>query len=78
MINLGSYSEGRIESTSWYDTIENLPSVFHAISNLKVDDCVRKTTDLTTIYIGMLVLANTNKDILKRDIGIIRSIEKKQ
>ena len=73
-VDLVSYSEGLVETTPGYDLIRNLPSFVCLETHIKQGSGVKKTIDIATDC-GSLVVVNTDKEALARDIQIIRLIE---
>lgn len=73
-VDLVSYREGLVETTPGYDLIRNLPSFVCLETHIKHGTRVKKTVDMATDC-GSLVVVNTDKNALARDIQIIRLIE---
>lgn len=73
-VDLVSYTEGMVESTPGYDLIRNLPSFVCLETHIKQGSKIKKTVDISTDC-GSLVVVNSDKEALARDIQIIRLIE---
>ena len=74
-VDLVSYSEGTVRATPGYDLIRALPSFVCLETHIKPGTKVKRTVDIASDA-GSLVVVNTDKKVLARDIAIIRQIEK--
>lgn len=74
-VDLVSYVDGTVKATPGYDLIKNLPSFVCLETHIEKGCKVKKTVDISTDC-GSLVVVNSNKEALARDIEIIRLIEK--
>lgn len=73
-VDLVSYVEGTVKETPGYELIRNLPSFVCLETHITDRSKVKKTVDISTDC-GSLVVVNSDKEALARDIQIIRLIE---
>ena len=73
-VSLVSYNTGTVKATPGYDVIKLLPSFVHLESHIKQGSKVTPTIDLAT-EAGSVVLMHQDKEVLKRDIALIRQME---
>jgi hypothetical protein len=73
-VDLVSYQSGIVKATLGYDIIKMLPSFVCIETGVKPGKKVSPTVDLASDA-GTLVLMNKNKEILERDISLIRQME---
>jgi hypothetical protein len=73
-VDLVSYTTGTVKATPGYDVIKLLPSFVHLESHITQGSKVVPTVDLAT-DIGSVVLMHHDKEVLKRDIALIRQME---
>lgn len=74
-VMLVSFFEGIVLSTPGYDRIRQLPSFVALQTDIVVGSKVELTVDLATA-IGVLVLANSDKETLHIDLCAVRTMEK--
>lgn len=73
-VDLVSYKSGVVKATPGYDVIRLLPSFVCMESHIKQGSKVSPTVDLSTDA-GNLVVMHEDKDVVARDIALIRAIE---
>lgn len=73
-VDLVSFSEGIVKSTPGYEVIRSLPSFVFLETLVKPRSKVRKTVDLVTA-VGATILMHHDKQVLERDIALIRQME---
>jgi biotin carboxylase len=73
-VDLVSYKSGVITATPGYDIIRMLPSFVCMETHCKPGVKVSPTVDMST-DVGALVLMHKRKDILERDIALVRQME---
>lgn len=74
-VDLVSFASGTVKATPGYDVIKLLPSFVHLETHIKPGSKVVPTVDLAT-DIGSVVMMHPDKEILQRDIALIRQMEK--
>ena len=74
-VDLVSFASGTVKAAPGYDIIKLLPSYVHLETHIKPGSKVVKTVDLAT-DIGSVVMMHPDKEVLHRDIALIRQIEK--
>jgi hypothetical protein len=75
MVHLVSHFSGVVSSTPGYDKMRKLSSFDSLFTRVKVGSQVELTVDLFTA-VGVLVLLNSDKSQLERDIAEVRQMEK--
>jgi biotin carboxylase len=73
-VDLVSYSAGTVKSTPGYNIIKLLPSFVCLQTHIKPGSKVVPTIDLATDA-GAVILMHPSKDVLERDIALIRQME---
>ncbi len=73
-VDLVSYNTGTVKATPGYEVIKLLPSFVHLESHIKQGSKVVPTIDLAT-DVGSVVLMHHDKEVLERDIALIRQME---
>merc|ERR1712217_576442 len=66
--------DGEVRGTPGFDKIRALPSFHSLMSCVKPGSCVELTVDLFTMC-GTVVLLNSDRDALDRDVNVIREME---
>ena len=74
LVNLVSFSTGTVKATPGFEVLKQLPSFYFLETHVKEGVKVVLTVDLIT-EIGQAVLMNESKEMLDRDIEIIRQLE---
>jgi len=72
---LVSFSRGTVQSCPGYEVIKNLPSFLCLETGIQAGSKVDFTIDLFT-GIGSVILLNSDKDAMQRDLDFIRYMEK--
>jgi biotin carboxylase len=75
LVDLVSFSSGIVKSTPGFDVLKKLPSCVFFETHVKDGVKVVPTVDLVT-DIGCVVMMNSNKKALERDVELIREMEK--
>jgi len=73
-VDLVSFSQGTVKATPGYDLIRSLSSFVYLETHIKPGSKVVPTIDMATDN-GALVMMNTNKEALDRDIATVRQLE---
>jgi len=74
-VDLVSFSTGTVKATPGYEVIKLLPSYVHLETHIKEGSKVVPTVDLAT-DIGSVLMMHHDADVLKRDIALIRQMER--
>ena len=75
LVDLVSFSSGTVKATPGFEVLKKLPSFYFLETHVKEGVKVVPTVDLVT-DIGCIVLMNPDKEMLDRDIEVIRQMEK--
>jgi len=75
LVDLVSFSTGTVQDTPGLEVMKNLPSFVFIETHVKTGTRVVPTVDLVT-DIGCVVLMHADKEVLERDIEVIRQMEK--
>ena len=73
-VDLVSYNDGIVKSTTGYNLIRTLPSFLNLQSHIKCGSKVNRTVDMAT-DVGSVVFINADPVALARDISIVRHLE---
>ena len=75
LVDLVSYSKGTVKATPGFEVMKRLPSFVFIETHVKPGVRVVPTVDLVT-DIGCVVMMHADKDVLERDIEVLRQMEK--
>jgi biotin carboxylase len=73
-VDLVSHTAGTVKATPGFEVIKLLPSFIHLESHVKDGTKVVPTVDMAT-ELGCVLLMHPDKEVLKRDIALIRQME---
>ena len=75
LVDLVSFSTGVVKATPGFEVMKNLPSFVFIETHVQAGTSVVPTVDLVT-DIGCVVMMHADKEVLDRDIEVIRQMEK--